>query len=524
VIFGDSDPDRRNDRQKRRVSNPPDFVGEILVIVRDEAFPPKLFLSPLIHISKSSPSKMFSYPNLFLVAGFLSLAVNALQLEGLHFPTFRSGIDLETLSGSSPPHYNITPRAHDVPHRIAKRALTGQPIPFRYSESRIPLIDILVGDPPQNVTVQLDTGSAWTWFKSVGNNSFNRTASRTWNQVPDPRNETHRYADGRSCNVTVGKDFVSVGTFTVDLLLGSELGNSSIEMGILGLSPNSQFGAEILKLNYTDNVFSFAFKDEHTGEGKDLFEVCGYAGLDPKEVIWLDPTTQNPELYNKHFYTVDFWYATTPRTVLSWTSGKPAPAIVDTGSSVVFLNDEIWGTIFNDTPRFIKQPFRPEFAAQFPVPPEVQMPLVNLTGLEPYEYPSFVMKLDRLEWVMEIGNPNVQDTVEQICDVNGSGLLGPAILPLSAVPVNETMIIGQTFWHGLKGMVFEFTPGTRRVGFVPRNRWKNGLLNPVFMPLDKELQASGKSEEKSVGTRSLRVSLSVTILGLSTSLAVSIFL
>lgn len=477
---------------------------------------------------------MVSYLNFSLVAGFLSLVANALQPEGLHFPLFRSGIDLDTLSGASKQHYNIASRVHDVPHRMSKRALPGQPIPFRYSEYRVPLIDILVGNPPQNVTVLLDTGSPWTWARSVGNNLFNRAASRTWHQGPNPRNDTYRYLDGHSCNVTIGKDFVSVGTFTVDLSLGSELGNSSLEkgmfglnssleFGILGLSPDSDFAAEILKVNYTDNIFSFAFKDEHTGEGEDLFEVCGYAGLDLKEIIWLGSSTQYPELYNKHLYTLDFWYAATARTTRSPTSGNPVTAIVDTGSSTVLMTDEVWGTIFNDTPRFIKKPFKPECEAQAR---GVQMPLVNLTGLEPYENPSFVMKLDRLEWVMEIGNPHIQERVEQVCDLGGEqGLVGPALLSQSdlKLKLGETIIIGQTFWGGLKGMVFEFTPGKERVGFVPRNRWKNGLLNPVFTPLDKDLEA-GKSREKSKGSRSLRVSLSVIALCLSISLAVSIFL
>jgi hypothetical protein len=46
------------------------------------------------------------------------------------------------------------------------------------------------------------------------------------------------------------------------------------------------------------------------------------------------------------------------------------------------------------------------------------------------------------------------------------------------------MILGSNFWSGLKGMVFDFGPGSKRVGFVPRWRWvnKNGMLNPFFTP------------------------------------------
>jgi hypothetical protein len=93
---------------------------------------------------------------------FISLVFNALLLRGLHFPPFTSGIDLGTLSGTPLQHYNIPPRADDAPHRIAKKE------PSRgnryHGDYRVPIIDIQVGDPPQNVTILLDTG--WPWHGS----------------------------------------------------------------------------------------------------------------------------------------------------------------------------------------------------------------------------------------------------------------------------------------------------------------------------------------------------------------------
>jgi len=98
------------------------------------------------------------------------------------------------------------------------------------------------------------------------------------------------------------------------------------------------------------------------------------------------------------------------------------------------------------------------------------------------------LRLGDQEWLAQLTSPSLNlasgfgyNDSEQVLSVL-------AFLPKEpykqSVGWNEIpTVLGAPFWMNLKGLVFEFTPGKERVGFVPRREIcnRNGVVNPLFV-------------------------------------------
>lgn len=115
------------------------------------------------------------------------------------------------------------------------------------------------------------------------------------------------------------------------------------------------------------------------------------------------------------------------------------------------------------------------------------MPGFNFSALQPEEYPTMAIKLGGREWLAEVADSNHRIN----CQSCGAEVFSPSAHADEWVKemgrnqeINIPSISGATFWNHLKGLVFHFTAGQERVGFVPRMRLmnKNGILNPLEVP------------------------------------------
>ena len=167
-------------------------------------------------------------------------------------------------------------------------------IPF-WLEGGIPHIRVTVGTPPQVVELTVDTGNGFTW---VHGKTFTPNHSSTWR--PNDQEAIFSYLDSTGCSAKVGLEQITLAGQTLsnvlmgvsDQVLESSSGSSDcpqFSSGILGLDRSSAVLKAFLGQGRSNlsNVFSFAFKDDSTGEGDNLFSLGGFAGLNPSDIVWL---------------------------------------------------------------------------------------------------------------------------------------------------------------------------------------------------------------------------------------------
>lgn len=370
-------------------------------------------------------------------------------------------------------------------HRVARFRTNsrgpGGAVPFWFGKYNIPYTNIWVGSPPQKVPVFLDTGSDFTWLQtsswSSGNSSysfFDSNMSKTWRPLDISFNMS--YLDGGSCSVQAGLERVSVGGLAFHIPIGIAPKHCQhFDYGIMGLNKCSDFlKAFIRNPGNLPMVFAFTFNDAETGEGENWFSMGGYAGLDTNDIQWTE-TDKSPSK-NESFW-VDIPYISYNNKKAEIKSGHSA--IVDTGSTLGVLPGDVWTEVFGLAPGFPAIYENEDGELK-------RLGLFNLTDVSPELFPTMALRIGDLEWLAELSNMKLNIAPRMGFKENRILSL-PSFLPTDVFEellntTNIPSIIGATFWSNLKGLVFDFTPGKEKVGFVPRKKLvnNNGLINPLF--------------------------------------------
>jgi hypothetical protein len=233
------------------------------------------------------------------------------------------------------------------------------------------------------------------------------------------------------------------------------------------------------------NIFSFAYEDQETGEGENLFSLGGYAGLDPTEIIWMDnkPNNKPNNIFSDGHFSVELPYVWYKGHRISAVRGHSA--VVDTGASIGILHKSIMTELFWYERAFVR--------ALRPRKPNGKYHITHIYDSNVYpggRTPAMAIRMGGTEWLSEV----VDWEVETSCynGQNGTPLVGPfhgttfistAEAPFDVAQKRIPSVVGATFLNKLKGLVFDFTPNKERVGFVPRYKFTTttGLVNPLGM-------------------------------------------
>ena len=253
-----------------------------------------------------------------------------------------------------------------------------------------------------------------------------------------------------------------------------KLNCSGFRRGILGLDRSS----DVLKAFLThrpanaSNVFSFAFRDTVSGRGDNLFSLGGYAGLDPKRIFWMPHRGAKSNSFRIQLPYVIFKNR-------KWAFPHGHTAVIDTGCSYGILPGRVLSKIYSKEPGMMRLWYEGG----------VRTTLFNSTTYCNGEIPTMVIGMENYEWLTDIADPtSVEDPVYS--DGKPFGIfLNPTFIPsteLSLKGLDKNLrvpsVIGGSFLNNLRGLVFDFTPGKERVGFVPRCELagsKTGLINPL---------------------------------------------
>jgi Eukaryotic aspartyl protease len=351
-----------------------------------------------------------------------------------------------------------------------KRNSPGHTMPFRFSGGHTILVNISVGSPPQEVEVTLDTGSAFTWFPNHPESShFEAENSTSWST----NNSTMMtgYVDGRHCLTKLGKDIVSLGDTSVQIPLGVGFGKGCNiwSKGILGMDKDSDFLKAMMEKSQP-LLFSFTFENELTSEGENHFTMGGLpAGVKEEDIIWSSAKGKSG------WFEIDMPYMAYNGERFNFRRGHKV--IVDTGASMSILPEEVMERFWRVSQ---PKPIWPTLAEGEKRPNIFPFPLYDLTGYGANERPAMTFRIGNEEWINEIADTTSGTLVAGLDVYIGS------VFPFSSLQEDrkyEISILGATFWSHLKGLVFDYTPGEERVGFVPRVKLmdKSGLLNPTFV-------------------------------------------
>ena len=381
-------------------------------------------------------------------------------------------------------------------HKLGKRIISNEPrvdvaTPF-WLENGIPHIMATVGTPPQLIELKLDTGSSWTWLvgpDSLEPKTFKPEDSSTWRS----NNEIVPLVDIPSCSTKNGSDILNIaGQVLQDLSFGVGVsqetdGNSSrssncsrFQRGTLGLDRASNVLKTYLAQKGLNSpaVFSFAYKDEETGIGENLFSLGGYAGLNPAQIIWMDHKNGK---HNDDKYRVNLPYVSFKGDKVK--SPRKHHVAIDTGASAGILPTKLLSQIYKKEPAFESVTFNigKRTAAYY---------LFNRTLYPAGRVPVMAIKLGGTEWLSDLVDLDVE--ASQV--LPDGQILGPFRQPtfMSVAFIGSgweleskdiPSIIGGSFLNKLKGLVFDFTPNKERVGFVPRYQLTSatGIVNPLFV-------------------------------------------
>lgn len=126
---------------------------------------------------------------------------------------------------------------------------------------------------------------------------------------------------------------------------------SQFSSGILGLDRSSSVLKAFLaqRPSNLSNVFSFAFKDDSTGNGENLFSLGGYAGLNTSDIVWV-PHRGGKERDDSFRIRVPYLIFKKEK----WSFPKGHTAVVDTGSTYGILPGKVLSNVFAKEPGFKK--------------------------------------------------------------------------------------------------------------------------------------------------------------------------
>ena len=288
------------------------------------------------------------------------------------------------------------------------------------------------------------------------------------------------YIDKSFCFTQGGEDIVSIGDARVRIHLGvgSGKGCDALGHGILGMDRDSDL-LKAMDDASQPSLFSFSFRDIFTGEGENLFTMGGLAGFKEDDIIWAH-VHENSRGPRSELFEIDMPYIAYNGERFNFPRGHKVD--IDTGSSITVLPGEVMERFW----RVVSpKPSSPNLS-EGEKPPTIPVQVYNLTGYAADQHPAMTFRLGDTEWILDIVDTSFGTEFE------GSEVYVASVVPDSSFhqddePGSEISILGATFWSHLKGLVFDYTPGKERVGFVPRLRLttKTGLLNPTFVSAGK---------------------------------------
>jgi hypothetical protein len=138
-----------------------------------------------------------------------------------------------------------------------------------------------------------------------------------------------------------------------DQVLGSTSASSNclqFSSGVWGLDRSSSVLKAFLAQRPPNlgNVVSFAFKDDSTGNGENLFSLGGYAGLSTSVIVWL-PHRGGKNGDDSFRIRVSYLIFKNKK----WSFPKHTP-VVDTGSTFAILPGKVLSNVFAKEPGFKK--------------------------------------------------------------------------------------------------------------------------------------------------------------------------
>ncbi len=123
-------------------------------------------------------------------------------------------------------------------------------------------IDLQVGNPPQNVTVDIDTGSSDLWIQGKSNfqcninpgctqyGTFDTNKSSTYKKIND--DFTITYGDGSRAKGEWGVDNISIGSAKIDNFTFAVGNDATANMGVFGIGFSKLGGKNLGQENYTN--------------------------------------------------------------------------------------------------------------------------------------------------------------------------------------------------------------------------------------------------------------------------------
>ena len=379
-----------------------------------------------------------------------------------------------------------------LPHKPTHKSRSLPPdgaVPM-WMDGHSPFIHVYVGSPPQRVAVKLDTGSGITWIhgqdpaKPLEEDALIANLSTSWNSLNV--SATLTYLDSSDCTTEIVYEKLSItpDDTRLEIPMGVDQQSRCIDHfgthGILGLDKSSLLldAFEKVKGNLS-SVFTLAFADSLAeGGGENWFSLGGYAGLDPKDIIWMPHVVDTKNTNFNHLFKVPLPYVLYRNKRFNFKKGHYI--IVDTGASVGLLPTKQWEKIYNHVPNF---PLKGLYNNK-----PADLPLFNLTDVSLCQIPTMALRLGDQEWLAQLTSPSLNMASFFGFNDSQQALSVPAFLPKE--PYRENVdwneipsVLGAPFWMNLRGLVFDFTRGKERVGFVPRREVcnRNGVVNPLFV-------------------------------------------
>jgi hypothetical protein len=215
---------------------------------------------------------------------------------------------------------------------------------------------LLIGTPPQELTVLFDTGSNRSWIRSsncVSNEchakkSFDASKSSSYQLNPAIEERTLIYRDGTSVQCMVNEDVITIGGFTQSNMNICEANHIKTPLesadGVIGIgspysSEQTDFFARLVKSNATTPIISFwynrkyDFNDGMAGEIL-LGEMDGSKFKHPMEYTPIIPGKAHWSISIELIETFE-------RSLIS----EPLEVIADTGTSFFLLTPTIFAKV-----------------------------------------------------------------------------------------------------------------------------------------------------------------------------------